>query len=161
MCVCVCVCVGAGGHSDFPSSSIILLSTDKLGKTSLCPVGWKPLTPTDACWCQAVSMYTRVSRCQIVAWRRRMTSTRAPRQRWLEAPPWSVSYICSTVWDYLSCRMRSSGRPLGGPRVSLRQVMSPNWKNPSSPSAPDQNPHKIKQLSRRTGNSVQLKFYSV
>lgn len=116
-------------HSNFPSSSIMFLSTDKLGKTSLCPVGWKPLTPTVACWCRVVLMYTRVSRCQIVAWCRPMTSTRAPRQRWLEAPPWSVSCIfllCQITWVAGCTNLSDHEVAVECPRFGW---WSPNWKN--------------------------------
>lgn len=107
----------------------MFLSTDKLGKTSLCPVGWKPLTPTVACWCRVVLMYTRVSRCQIVAWCRPMTSTRAPRQRWLEAPPWSVSCIfllCQITWVAGCTNLSDHEVAVECPRFGW---WSPNWKN--------------------------------
>lgn len=68
-----------------------VLSTDKSGRISSCPAGWKPSTPAAACWCRAASTCTRVSRCPIEAWCLPTTSTRAPRLRWAEAPPWSVS----------------------------------------------------------------------
>lgn len=68
-----------------------LFNSDKSGKTSLCPVGWKPSMPMVGCWCPVASMCTLVSRCPIGAWPPLMTSTRAPRRRWPEAPPWSVS----------------------------------------------------------------------
>lgn len=107
----------------------MFLSTDKLGKTSLCPVGWKPLTPTVACWCRVVLMYTHVSRCQIVAWCRPMTSTRAPRQRWLEAPPWSVSCIfllCQITWVAGCTNLSVHEVAVECPRFGW---WSPNWKN--------------------------------
>lgn len=83
-----------------------IASSDKSERTSSFPAGWRPSTPTVACWCPAASTCTRASRCPTGAWRRPMTSTREPRRRWPAVLRWSVSrstekvvILHFTFWD--------------------------------------------------------------
>lgn len=69
----------------------VFLFAGKSGRTSSFLAGWKPSTPTVACWCPAASTYTRASRCPTGEWRPLTTSTRGPRRRWPAEPRWLVS----------------------------------------------------------------------
>lgn len=65
-------------------------SSGKLGRTSLFPVGWRPLMPMAGCWSLVVLMCTPASRCLTEAWQLLMISTRALALLSLGAPLWSV-----------------------------------------------------------------------
>lgn len=95
-CICVQKLFPLLAHPIFLVRQLVVLflpPLGKSGKTSSFPGGWRPSTHTGACWCREASTCIRASRCPIGAWRPPMTSTRAPRRRWLVAPPWLVSQL--------------------------------------------------------------------